>query len=121
MIENINLMNVAAKNTKVSLTFRVTKTTTEILDSLVDYNIAEYQLLNKKATVTLKYNNFKPTAKLISYMGAGHKNNITYNYAKRELNTKKSFYIVRTNLGIMTLESAVRCKVGCTLLFKINI
>jgi ribosomal protein S8 len=121
LVENINLINVAAKNTKVVVPLQITKAITQTLDILVEYNMIEYKILNKKAIVTLRYANLKPTIKVINYMGGNYYNNINYLYAKKELNTKKSLYIVRTSLGIMTLESAVKFRVGCTILFKITI
>jgi ribosomal protein S8 len=121
LVENINLINVAAKNTKVVVPLQITKAITQTLDILVEYNTIEYKILNKKAIVTLRYANLKPTIKVINYMGGNYYNNINYLYAKKELNTKKSLYIVRTSLGIMTLESAVKFRVGCTILFKITI
>jgi ribosomal protein S8 len=121
LVENINLINVAAKNTKVVVPLQITKAITQTLDILVEYNMVEYKILNKKAIVTLRYANLKPTIKVINYMGGNYYNNINHIYAKKELNTKKSLYIVRTSLGIMTLESAVKFRVGCTVLFKITI
>jgi ribosomal protein S8 len=121
LVENINLINVAAKNTKVVVPLQITKAITQTLDILVEYNMIEYKILNKKAIVTLRYANLKPTIKVINYMGGNYYNNINHVYAKKELNTKKSLYVVRTSLGIMTLESAVKFRVGCTVLFKITI
>jgi ribosomal protein S8 len=121
LIKNINLINIAAKNTKVIANLQVTKAITQILDILVEYNMIEYKILDNKAIVTLRYNNLKPTIKTINYMGGNYYNNIKYIYAKRELSTKKSLYIVKTSLGVMTLESAVKHRLGGTLLFKITI
>lgn len=121
LIKNINLINLAAKNNKIITTLQVTKSITQILDILVEYNMIEYQILNTKAIVNLHYSNLRPTVKSINYMGGNYYNNINYIYAKKELSNKKSFYLVRTSLGIMTLESAVKQRLGGTLLFKITI
>lgn len=121
LVENINLINIAAKNTKVVVPLQITKTIIQTLDILVEYNMIEYKILNKKAIVTLRYANLKPTIKAINYMGGNYYNSINHIYAKKELSTKKSLYVVRTSLGMMTLESAVKFKVGCTILFKITI
>lgn len=121
LVKNINLLNVAAKNTKVITNLQVTKTITQILDILVEYNMIEYKILNNKAIVTLQYNNLRPIIKTINYMGGNYYNNIKYTYIKRELSSKKSLYIIKTSLGIMTLESAIKHKLGGTLLFKITI
>ena len=121
LVKNINLINIAAKNTKVIANLQVTKAITQILDILVEYNMVEYKILNNKAIVTLRYSNLQPTIKTINYMGGNYYNSIKCGYAKRELNTKKSLYIIKTSLGVMTLESAVKHRLGGTLLFKITI
>jgi len=122
LIKNINLINLAAKNNKIVTTLQVTKSITRILDILVEYNMIEYQILNtNKAIVNLHYNSLRPIVKSINYMGGNYYNNINHIYAKKELSNKKSFYLVRTSLGIMTLESAVKQRLGGTLLFKITI
>ena len=48
LVENINLINIAAKNTKVVVPLQITKTIIQTLDILVEYNMIEYKILNKK-------------------------------------------------------------------------
>lgn len=121
-IKNINLINLAAKNNKISVKIIVNKQTIKILNLLADYNLIEYTIESTHfAIVSLKYLNSKPSLKSINFMGGRFKNNIKKTYAISEINNKKAFYIVQTPVGLKTMESATFAGHGGIVLFKIKI
>lgn len=122
LIKNINLINLAARNQKLSVKINTNSSITKVLGLLTDYNLIEYEKLSPySAFITLKYKNHSPCLKSIRFMGGRFKNNITCKYAIRELHNKKAFYIIRTSRGLVTLENAIKYGEGGIILFKIKI
>jgi ribosomal protein S8 len=122
LVKNINLINIAAKNKKLSTTLTVNSQIKKTLNILVEYNLIEYQTLGPyKALITLKYKNYQPVIKSINFMGSRYKNNVTLTYLSRESNNKKALYIIQTSQGLKTVESAIHLKISGVLLFKITI
>lgn len=116
------LISAAALNKKLTLKTITTPKITQILNILVDNNFLEYQTdSNNKIIITLKYKNQQPIIKHITFMGGSYKNNVSLSYLTRELSSKKSFYIIETNQGFKTLDSAIKCNCGGLILFKIII
>jgi ribosomal protein S8 len=96
--------------------------TIELLNTLVDLNAIEYYFITKfSVSVKLKYKDFEPILKSIKCFSRYSNSNITLSFAKKELNNKKSIYIVQTSLGILTLDKAVYNNVGGMILYKITI
>jgi len=96
--------------------------TIELLNTLVDLNVIEYYFITKfSVSVKLKYKDFEPILKSIKCFSRYSNSNITLSFAKKELNNKKSIYIVQTSLGILTLDKAVYNNVGGMILYKITI
>jgi|SaaInl59LU_5_DNA_1037362.scaffolds.fasta_scaffold00371_3 ribosomal protein S8 len=122
VVKSINLINLAAKNQKLSVQIMSNSGILKILRILTDYNLIEYEAIAPHTVkVNIKYKNNSPCLKSIRFMGGNNKQNITCNYAKRELNNKRALYIVQTNKGITSLDRAVQFGEGGTLLFRIKI
>lgn len=122
VVKNINLINLAAKNQKLSVQILSNSKILRILRILADYNLIEYEALTPHTVkVNLKYKNNNPCLKSIRFMGGRAKQNITCTYAKRELNNKRALYIIQTNKGLISLTQAVQLGEGGVLLFRIKI
>jgi ribosomal protein S8 len=115
---NIMLINKCNKATILTYDDNVIK----LLNVLVDFNAIEYYFLTKSSiSIKLKYKDFEPILKSIKCLKSYTNKNIKLNFAKKELNNRKSVYLVQTNIGILTLDKAVYNNLGGIVLYRITI
>lgn len=121
-VEAINTLNLAVKNKRLTLALKVNPSIIKVLNILVDSNLIEYRSVTAdNIEIRIKYKDSLPVLKSINYMGGSYKNNVTWKALKKELDNKKCNYVILTNVGILTLEGAVKNKKGGLILFKITI
>lgn len=121
-VEAVNTLNLAVKNKKTKLKIKINPSIKKVLNILVDYNVIEYSYVNSSvADVCIKYKDSSPILKSINYMGGNYKNNVTCQALQKELNNKRSSYIILTDIGMLSLESAVKNKRGGIILFKLTV
>lgn len=124
VVDMFSIILLKFKAKKRVLKIKCSKKNLNFLNLLCDLNVLEYSsIIDSKDTylVKLKYYRSKPTLKSFVYIGLKGNGNLPKESLVKDLNSKKSTYIVMTSDGLSVISDLSSKSNIKLILFKLNL